>query len=386
MSNNKPIFGFSNECWTQFQMGDIYNERKEKGNDSLPILSVSIHSGISEKELDSTSLGKVVSRSEDKSLYKHIYPGDLVLNMMRAWQGAYGVSKVEAMVSPAYITALPLKEVFPMFMNFYLKRRKIIAQINDLSYGVTDFRKRLYWNSFVKIICSLPSIEEQRKITDFFESIEETISLYKDEIELLKNVEEGFLQKMFPKKGMRSPEIRFNNFTEDWNYCRLGDILSYEQPTKYIVKSTEYNDEFLVPVLTAGQTFILGYTNEVTGIKEADDKNPVIIFDDFTTSSHFVNFPFKIKSSAIKILSLKTEVCDFYFMHKVLRKLKINPQNHERHWISKFSERDILVPSLNEQKEIGEFFRNIDNSIKLHEKEVAFLEVTKMAFMQKLFV
>ena len=86
----------------------------------------------------------------------------------------------------------------------------------------------------------------------------------------------------------------------------LGDLLDYEQPTKYIVRSTEYDDSYKTPVLTAGQSFILGYTDEEDGIYQASKESPVIIFDDFTTSFHWVDFPFKVKSSAMKILYPKS--------------------------------------------------------------------------------
>ena len=85
-------------------------------------------------------------------------------------------------------------------------------------------------------------------------------------------------------------------FCLTWEQRKLGDVFQYEQPQKYIVESTEYNDKFTTPVLTAGQSFILGFTDEKFGIKEAAANTPVVIFDDFTTSSHFVDFPFKVKS------------------------------------------------------------------------------------------
>lgn len=110
--------------WKHWTLGELYTERKEAGNDDLPILSVSIHSGVSADELDSAELGKAVRRSEDKSLYKHTYKGDLVFNMMRAWQGAIGVVPKEGMVSPAYITAIPNDEVFPEFMDYCLRGKK----------------------------------------------------------------------------------------------------------------------------------------------------------------------------------------------------------------------------------------------------------------------
>jgi type I restriction enzyme S subunit len=88
----------------------------------------------------------------------------------------------------------------------------------------------------------------------------------------------------------------------------LGEVLNYEQPTKYLVESTSYDDSFETPVLTAGQSFILGYTNETEGIYQASKETPVIIFDDFTTSFHWVDFDFKVKSSAMKMLRPKIDV------------------------------------------------------------------------------
>lgn len=105
-------------------------------------------------------------------------------------------------------------------------------------------------------------------------------------------------------ENAKKPAMRFDGFDDAWEQRKLGEILKYEQPQAYIVNSTEYNDNFSIPVLTAGQSFILGYSNENYGIKNASKYGPVIIFDDFTTSSHFVDFPFKVKSSAMKLLTL----------------------------------------------------------------------------------
>ena len=162
-------------------MGELYTERNERGDDTLQILSVSIHSGVSDGELDTDGLGKMVRRSEDKSTYKHVYVGDLIFNMMRAWQGAIGTTKSEGMISPAYISAIPSDEVYPPFMSYLLRRKEAINQINNLSYGVTDFRKRLYWDSFVRVSCLLPSVEEQRYITEVLEKIDTLITLHQRE-------------------------------------------------------------------------------------------------------------------------------------------------------------------------------------------------------------
>ena len=147
-------------------------------------------------------------------------------------------------------------------------------------------------------------------------------------------------------------------------------MLEYEQPTEYIVNTTDYDDNFSTPVLTAGQSFILGFTNEETGIKLASPKEPVIIFDDFTTSSHYVDFPFKVKSSAMKLLELKSDSDNFIFVYNVLKNISYIPQSHERHWISKFSNFKVSAPKMHEQQKIGTLFSRIDALITLHQREL----------------
>jgi type I restriction enzyme S subunit len=133
----------------------------------------------------------------------------------------------------------------------------------------------------------------------------------------------------------------------------LGKILDYEQPTKYIVESTSYDNSHETPVLTAGQSFILGYTDETNGIYNGNKISPVIIFDDFTTSFHWVDFNFKVKSSAMKILKPKrTDDFSFRFIYYAMKCIQFKPQDHARHWISKYSLFEIPFPPLPIQQEI----------------------------------
>ena len=181
------------------------------------------------------------------------------------------------------------------------------------------------------------------------------------------------------------PSIRFNGFTDPWEQRKLGEILKYEQPQPYIVKNTKYDDRFEVPVLTAGQTFILGYTDETFGIKKASKNNPVIIFDDFTTSTQYVDFNFKVKSSAMKLLTLSNENDDIYCAYYVLKNIGYEPANHERHWISKFSNFNILMPKVyDEQKQIGTFLEALDNLITFHQRKCEKLIDCKKAFLEKM--
>lgn len=135
-------------------------------------------------------------------------------------------------------------------------------------------------------------------------------------------------------------------------FVKLGDVLDYEQPTKYIVKCKDYQNEGM-PVLTAGQTFILGYTDETNGIFEASKENPVIIFDDFTTSFHWVDFNFKVKSSAMKMLRVLSErEVSFRFVYYAMKCIKYQTLEHSRQWISKYSQIEIPLPPIKVQTEI----------------------------------
>lgn len=134
-------------------------------------------------------------------------------------------------------------------------------------------------------------------------------------------------------------------------YRKIGEITNYEQPSRYIVKSTDYNDDFSIPVLTAGQTFILGYTNETEGIYHATKNNPVIIFDDFTGAFKWVDFSFKVKSSAMKMITTKEDVLIRYLYH-LMEFVNYSSDEHKRLWISTYSELKVPVPPLEVQREI----------------------------------
>ena len=165
----------------------------------------------------------------------------------------------------------------------------------------------------------------------------------------------------------------------------MGDLLQYEQPQKYIVVSSEYDDSFDTPVLTAGQSFVLGWTNEKTGIKKANPENPVIIFDDFVTSSHYVDFPFKIKSSAMKLLSSTNSTIDIDFSFNLLKQINYIPISHMRHWISMFAQFNVYAPRTNEQIKIGQMFKKLDSLITLHQRKLDALKKIKSALLEKMF-
>lgn len=167
----------------------------------------------------------------------------------------------------------------------------------------------------------------------------------------------------------------------------LGELLPYEQPSAYIVESTNYNDSYKTPVLTAGKSFVLGYTNEVDGIF---DNLPVIIFDDFTTATQYVNFQFKVKSSALKILKPNTKLVLPKYIFYRMQTIEFDHSTHKRYWIQQYSKIKVNIPPLSEQKRIvsriEELFSELDKAVETLQKTKQQLEFYRQAVLKEAFV
>ena len=176
------------------------------------------------------------------------------------------------------------------------------------------------------------------------------------------------------------PQIRFKGFSEPWEQRKYEEIFAYERPDKYIVKSDKYVDDAHTPVLTANKAFILGYTEETNTYK-----NPCIIFDDFTLDNKLVNFDFMVKSSALKILTVKSGY-DLNFSYSRLQSTKIEVLGHVRHYISVVQNMSVYCPNFNEQKLIGALFNKLDSLITLHQRKCEKLKEIKSYFLEKMFI
>lgn len=166
----------------------------------------------------------------------------------------------------------------------------------------------------------------------------------------------------------------------------MGQLLNYEQPSPYIIKSTNYSDTYSTPVLTAGKSFIIGYTDETVGIYNS---LPVIIFDDFTTSSQYVNFPFKVKSSAMKILSPNVNLVLPKFIYYRMQIIQFDYSTHKRYWIQQYSKIKVQIPSIPEQKrivsQIEELFSRLDASVAELQTAKEKLKVYRQAVLKEAF-
>ena len=231
-----------------------------------------------------------------------------------------------------------------------------------------------------KLSLLVPPLPEQQKIAKILSTWDKAISTTERLIDNSTQQKKALMQQLLTGKKRLLDESG-KRFDKKWERIELGKLLDYKQPTPYLVKSTDYSDEYPTPVLTAGKTFILGYTDEEFGIFSED--LPTIIFDDFTTASKFVDFPFKAKSSAMKMLVAKDGV-SIKYIFEVMQALSYAIGGHQRHWISIFANIVIGLPCREEQQKIATVLTNADKEIELLEQQLADLQQEKKSLMQVL--
>ena len=251
-------------------------------------------------------------------------------------------------------------------------------------YVTGSAQPKLSQDNLNKILIPLPPLAEQRRIiyainnySGYLSNIENDKESIEHIIDLLKQLilNLAITGKLVSQELNDEPAIEllkrinpnykpcdnrhYENIPEGWAICTFEDVLEYEQPQKYIVSSTDYSDKYNVPVLTAGKSFIIGKTNEEFGVY---DNLPVIIFDDFTTDSKYVDFPFKVKSSAMKILHPKVGISPRYIAY-LMSVTRLVGDTHKRYWISEYSKIAIMLPPVREQERIVAVIENIFASL-----------------------
>lgn len=248
---------------------------------------------------------------------------------------------------------------------------------DDLAFKYCQGTKQQsYTAKIVKILpIIIPQIEEQKVIAEALSDVDGMISSLEKLIAKKKAVKQGAMQELL------TGNKRLSGYTGNWKKYKLDDLLKYEQPTNYIVHNTEYVEQG-VPVLTAGKSLLLGYTNESDGIYE---NLPVIIFDDFVTSSKYITYKFKVKSSAMKMLTLKNDKMSLRLIFELMQMIDFKPYDHQRHWISQYSQFEIYLPEeVEEQNAIASILSDMDNEIEALEQKLAKTRQLKQGMMQQL--
>jgi type I restriction enzyme S subunit len=221
--------------WTVERLTNLYREAIEPGEDHLPILSVSIHTGVSNEEAAPDDGERKIVRSEDRTKYKKVLPGDLAYNMMRAWQGGFGAVQVAGMVSPAYVVARPRRDISSKYVELMLRTPGAVEQMRRLSRGITDFRLRLYWDEFKNMRIALPPTSERGAIISFLDRETGKIDALVDEqrrlIVLLKEKRQAVISYAVTK-GL-DPDASMKDSGIEW----LGKVPAHWQvkPLKYLI-------------------------------------------------------------------------------------------------------------------------------------------------------
>ena len=370
----KTKIGIVPNEWREISFDTIFKEFSVYTNDmgKYPLYSLTIENGIVEKT-DRYERSHLVKKENSYKLLPIDYYAYNPMNI-RFGAVARNKSNKDVMISGYYDIFTTKEKSDLKFMDSFLISNKMITYYNKVSTGSLLEKQRVHFSQFINFELPLPKQMDRKKIAEIL-SIQDKVIELKEKL-----IEEKKKQKKYLMQNLLTGKMRLKGFIGEWKRIELGEIFDYVQPTPYIVKTAIYDDNYKTPVLTAGKSFILGYTNENFGIYL---DVPTVIFDDFTTSSQFVNFPFKVKSSAIKILKCKKNY-DIVFCFAMLQSVRYVVGGHERHWISKFSNIVVKIPKIEEQKAIAKILSTQDKEIKLLQKELEEEKQKKKALMQLL--
>ena len=259
-------------------------------------------------------------------------------------------------------------KVNPKFLCNYIQTKKIQNYIQSLQTGGS--REGLNFEQIRSFPISLPNIAEQNKIAQLLDKLNERIATQNKIIDKLKSLIKGIRNDVY---GKLRKSVGFN--------AMISDVLSYEQPQPYIVENTEYTTEG-IPVLTANKAFVLGYTSETNGIY---DKGDCIIFDDFTLDCKYVEFPYKIKSSAIKILTAKNkELLRYTF--EFLKYLDLSTEEHKRHYIAEIQNQEFILPTMHIVSTIAHTFSALSLRMESVVKQRNMFETQKQYLLRQMFI
>lgn len=310
-----------------------------------------------------------------KNSSARLLPPNSILFSSRAPIGYVAIASNTLCTNQGFKNLIPNDDVSSEYIYHFLLYSKRLAE--SVASGTTF--KEISATNFSKLPIPLPPLATQKliveKLENAFAHIDEAVRHLKSVQTNIPRLKSSLLHCAFSGKltesqnqshkvqtlkkrvvGEEGETLPFEplhpliktEIPQGWEVKTLGECLEYEQPTKYIVKNTQYSNEYEIPVLTAGKSFLLGYTNDTENIFT---QTPVIIFDDFTTDSKFVDFHFKVKSSAMKILHA-TKIADIKFVFYFMQIIQHRSDTHKRYWISEYAKFLIPLPPLETQKQI----------------------------------
>ncbi|MCT3075437.1 restriction endonuclease subunit S [Leuconostoc citreum] len=401
MSEMVPKIRFSSftETWKKRKLGDLVEEFiiKSKTEDAYIVLS-STNSGMEVRD------GRVSGSSNVG--YKIIENGDLVLSPQNLWLGNININNIGiGLVSPSYKT-FKFTNIKSSFFNPQIRTQKMLEEYKNAStQGASVVRRNLEMDSFYQIAMFVPNIEEQEKIGKFFKQLDNLITLHQRKLDLLKEQKKGFLQKMFPKNGAKIPELRFEGFSDDWEERKLGDLAtsfeyglnasakSFDGTHKYI-RITDIDDssrKFNSQSLTSPDIDLSSADNhklkngDILFARTGASVGKSYIYADSDGLVYYAGFLIRAR--------IKSGVdSNFVFQHTLTSSyenfIRVTSQRSGQPGVNakEYSTFEISVPSYEEQRKIGSFFKQLDDTIVLHQRKLDLLKEQKKGFLQKMFV
>ena len=400
------------KSWEQRKLGDVLKERTERAQGGEELLSVTIANGVI-RQADSE---KRNIASEDKSNYKIVRKGDVPYNSMRMWQGAVGNSEYDGIVSPAYTVLIPSDEANAKFFMEYFKKENSLQLFQRWSQGLTSDTWNLKYPTLSSMRFSMPSIEEQNRIAEYFDALDHLITLHQRKCDEIKKLKKYMLQKMFPQNGHSVPEIRFSGFTEDWEQRKLGDVLVGLQNNTLsradlssdtgVAKNVHYGDVLIkfgeILDVSKEQLPMILDESVLTKYKASFLQNGDVIVADTAEDStvgkcsEIAGVNDEVVLSGLHTIPYRpvekfTSGYLGYYLNSSAYHNQLIPlmQGIKVTSISKSAMQDtnIVYPkSQEEQGKIGAYFRSLDEMITLHQQKCEKLQKIKKFMLQNMFV
>ncbi|MDV2566250.1 restriction endonuclease subunit S [Levilactobacillus brevis] len=386
--------GFTNP-WEKRRLGERFAERVDRSGDG-EMLSVTIANGV----VLANSLDRKDNSSSDKSNYKVVKKDDIAYNSMRMWQAASGVSKYDGIVSPAYTVLVPANGESSTFFGYQFKQTEMKQIFQRNSQGLTSDTWNLKYPLLSRIKTSAPERTEQIKIGEFLTKLDNLIAVNQRKLAKLKELKQGYLQKMFPQNGSKFPQLRFAGFADAWEERKLG------QYTKLITKGTTPKDKtgigdvnfVKVENITNGKIYPINKIKQHEHdnyLKRSRLEEKDILFSIAGTLGRtaIVNKSILPANTNQALAIIRGYDFDTNFLitslagNVVKEYIRRNPTVGAQPNLSLEQVGNLLVntPNAEEQQKIGSFFKQLDDTIALHQRKLEKLQELKKGYLQKMF-
>ena len=384
--------GFDDQ-WEVKELGELFQNSRNKGYDGLPIYSVSQKDGLIPRD----AIERKIQSDADPNDSLLVEPDDIVYNMMRMWQGAYGLADTKCIVSPAYIVLSAKEGVIPVFYNYFFNRERTLYLFMAFSYGLTLDRLRLYYKDFARIKLGSPHFSEQAHIASFLTSVDKRITLLQKKKEALEQYKKGIMQKIFSRE-VRFKDDQGNDFP-DWEEKRLGDVCEIVGGGTPSTGNEDYWNggiQWFTPTeIKNKHIFRSKRTISIQGLKNSSTKllpvgtllltSRATIADigiakcECTTNQGF--------QSLIPDDSYNSE---FIYYWILVNKNEFIRRSSGSTFLEipkrEIKKIDILLPDLREQQKIADFLSSIDKSIDKVSTQIEASQNWKKGLLQRMFV